>query len=333
MALATQCPACETVFRIGTTQAAAKSGMVRCGICGFAFNALDVLVRVEDLPLADGPTDEPVQAAPVDVAEEGEVEPTVPAADEPVAIDTEASAEVSEPVETDDAPAVREWWLPPDGKLPEPPSPSSPIDAPAEPGRDVPLADQRLDLAWPRGRDDAGEGTGPEFMRSMPPERAPRSRLERSTLAVLSVVAIVVLAGQAIYVWRDELAARWPAARPALATVCSRIGCRVDYPAHIDAITIESTNVQVNAPNGTLYVLTALLRNRDRIDLRYPHLALTLTDMQDQPVLRRVLRPEDYLPAARIGPAFAAESELPIRVMFELNDLRFSGFRLDRFNP
>ena len=112
----------------------------------------------------------------------------------------------------------------------------------------------------------------------------------------------------------------------------------VDFPAHPDAISIESASIQASGPNLDVYVLTALLRNRESIDVRFPHLELVLTDVQDRPILRRALRPEDYLAGRRdtggapVG-AFPAASELPLRVTFELNDLRFAGYRLDRFYP
>ena len=58
--------------------------------------------------------------------------------------------------------------------------------------------------------------------------------------------------------------------------------------------------------------------DRESLELRYPYLELSLTDTQDHVVLRRVLRPADYLTPTALRAGFAAESELPVRVMFEL---------------
>lgn len=349
MALATRCPACETVFRISTSQAAAKSGMVRCGECLHAFNSLDALVRVEDLDIVETPPDADASGDSLASPPPPEFSPSDDEDDDdrldlPSEFDLEVDPATVGPLGPDDTDTVlsnlthdtdpgarrgegdapiREWWQPAEGELIVPP----PMPVADEPIRS--LADERVDLEWPRDPDR----DRPEFMREAKPERARRSRTERIALAVLSLLALLVLAGQAAYAWRDELAARVPAARPALLAGCALLRCRVDLPAHLDALTIESTAVQMDAPNGNTYTLTALLRNRDAVALRYPSLALTLTDTRDQPILRRVLRPEDYVPADRLAGGFAADSELPVRVTFELTDLRFVGYRVDRFYP
>lgn len=356
MALATRCPACETVFRISTSQAAAKSGMVRCGECLHAFNSLDALVRVEDLelvePLHDAPLDEvdaevgslsshPPPNLPPEFT--GEEEDDDDLLELPSEFDLEVDAPTLGPMDVEDAETVlsnlthdtdpgahgtdgapiREWWQPAEGELVIPP----PMPVAEEPIRS--LADDQAGADW---SEDA-ERDRPGFMRDAAPEKLRRSRVERVVLAVLSLLALLVLAGQAAYAWRDEIAARVPELRPALLAGCAVLRCRVDLPAHVDAVTIESTAVQLASPNGSTYTLTALLRNRDPIALRYPNLALTLTDTRDEPILRRVLRPEDYLPADRIAGGFAPDSELPVRVTFELADLRFVGYRVDRFYP
>ena len=346
MALATRCPACSTVFRISTAQAAAKGGMVRCGQCRNVFNSLDALVRVEDLEVID----ETQVAPPVveTMAPEPEPEPTFVAATD--ATDATQTAEATdvvtvvehelEPAAADaqpvddasDRPVISEWWLP-DPSAPRPAASETPalaVDglAPLRDDAGRMLSGRRTDLQW-SGADL--DGAAPSFMRSDEPP-APAHRAVRWLLGVLIVVALAGLAAQATYLWRDELAARWSPAKPWLVSACRLLQCRIDYPIHPDAITIESASVQTTGANLNVYVLTALLRNREPIDLRYPHLELVLTDLQDQPILRRALRPEDYLPAGRAG-GFAAESELPIRITFELSDLRFAGFRLDRFYP
>lgn len=320
MALATRCPSCNTIFRISTAQAAAKGGMVRCGQCGNVFNSLDALVRVEDLEVSDE-----ISVAPA------------PTSSDANRVGDEGQASTGE--QAVERAVVGAW------RLPE--------------GVDVPAGTARPVVAAPDGaatsslRDDAGlllsgrrtdlaphasdlDGTHPAFMRP-DPDVTPHRRGQPRLFGVLTSIAAAALLAQAVYHWRDELAVRWSPAKPWLVAACVALRCQVGYPAHIDSITIESASIQAAAPNLNVYVLTALLRNRDAVDLRYPHLELVLTDLQDRPMLRRVLRPEDYLPAAAgagtITPGFPAESELPIRVMFELDDLRFAGYRLDRFYP
>lgn len=383
MALATRCPSCNTVFRIGTAQAAAKGGMVRCGQCRDVFNSLDALVRVEDLdvigevlvgahgataasPSSDSlaPHDAADRAADATAAEDapsraGVEDPwheTVVALESiespPAAgVDADADGTGSDmPGETGSAPeapaVVGEWWLPdPNASAQSPdalaaasgdPAPSAdgatPDDAQAAPG--LPLSGRRTDL---QSDGAALESTNPTFMR--PDVAAPRpARGARWLFGVLSLVAVAALLGQAVYAWRDELAVRWSPAARWLTAACVPLRCTVDYPEHLDAISIESAAVQASGLGPDVYVMTALLRNREALDVRYPHLELVLTDVQDRPILRRALRPEDYLPSARseadgATSGFAAQSELPVRLMFELAGLRFAGYRLDRFYP
>lgn len=335
MALATRCPSCRTIFRISTAQAAAKGGMVRCGQCRNVFNSLDALVRVEDLEVIDE-----VSVSAAQDAAPGEMDATPPSdagADGGAHFIEGTTSAVEQAVERA---VIGAWWLPERddatidrataGAEPDAVAPSSSLRDDAG----QMLSGRRTDL----NRQVAGlDGTNPTFMRP-DDDGTPRRRGARWLLGSATLIAAIVLLGQAAYLWRDELAARWSPAKRWLVAACIPLRCQVDYPAHIESITIESVSIQATGPNLSVYAMTALLRNRDATDLRYPDLALVLTDLQDRPILRRVLRPEDYLPARAGGAltsstAFPAESEQPIRVMFELNDLRFAGYRLDRFYP
>ena len=343
MALATRCPACSTIFRISTAQAAAKGGMVRCGQCRNVFNSLDALVRVEDLevidevvveppmPMGGAPSDEPVAATLDD-------EPAPAAgidrvAAEPAEVASDALPEAAPAAEPPSA-TISEWWLPEPGTAPPP---VEGVDDRASAGlRDDAgqlLSDRRTDL--PVGG-TLGDARAPGFLQPEPATGG--SRAGRWAYAALSLVALLALLGQAAYLWRDEIASSWLPSRPWLAAACAPLRCRVEPPLHLDSITIESAAIVSSDAAPNVYVLTALLRNRDVVDVRHPHLALVLTDLQDRPILRRALRPEDYLPTGSDVPAlvsagFGPDRELPIRITFELTDLRFAGYRLDKFYP
>jgi hypothetical protein len=63
-------------------------------------------------------------------------------------------------------------------------------------------------------------------------------------------------------------------------------------------------------------------------------LELTLTNAQDQPVVRRVLRPQDYLgKAANPQAGFAANTEMVIKVFIEGSQVKATGYRLYLFYP
>ena len=86
---------------------------------------------------------------------------------------------------------------------------------------------------------------------------------------------------------RDQIAAQMPQARGALQALCGTLGCRVSPLRQIDAIQIDSSTF--NKARADSYLLVFVIRNSAAVTLATPAMELTLTDSQDQPVLRRVL--------------------------------------------
>ena len=344
VALATRCPDCGTIFRISTIQAAAKSGMVRCGACRHVFNSLDALVRVEDLePEPD--TQNETSAIMRDAGEVGDA--PIAAVGLPAATSDERSL-ASQNAQIEAHRAVFEDWPPTPDHGPQERVVDSPADT-AHQGADdgahdgphddspIRIGTRRLDLDWPQVEPAADPAAEPTFMRSA--ERPARSAAERAVIGILSSIAVFVLIAQAAYVWRDELAARWPVVKPALAAACVPLRCVVALPARLDAIKIVSSSLQNTPGNRDVYVATLLLRNYADVDVRLPAIEMTLTDTQERPLVRRVFRPGDYVTresAARRGGedyGVAADSELPVRIVFEAAGLRVAGFYFDRFYP
>ncbi|AIY40016.1 putative transmembrane protein [Collimonas arenae] len=69
MALATQCPHCQTTFRVANDQLKLRGGLVRCGSCREVFNGIEHLVRPElaapVAPAASPAPEQPAVASPV----------------------------------------------------------------------------------------------------------------------------------------------------------------------------------------------------------------------------------------------------------------------------
>jgi hypothetical protein len=81
-------------------------------------------------------------------------------------------------------------------------------------------------------------------------------------------------------------------------------------------------------------VLSATIRNRAIFSQQHPMLELTLTDAQDQPVVRRALAPQDYLSkTVNTQAGFAANTEIPIKVFIEGSQVKATGYRLYLFYP
>lgn len=206
---------------------------------------------------------------------------------------------------------------------------------------DVAIADlQRKPLRGGRRvsdeEDEDDEGGGyeePSFVR----QGRRRQRLGRTlrwTMGIGSMLLLLTLLGQSAFVFRDQLAARFPATKPALQEVCAWLDCQVGLPMRIDAVAIESSELQTLTPNGTTLGLNVLLRNHAGTAQAWPHLELTLNDSGERPLARRVFAPPEYLPAGinlRLG--FPAHSEQPVRLYLEPQDLKPSGYRVYLFYP
>lgn len=176
--------------------------------------------------------------------------------------------------------------------------------------------------------DDVDE---PEFVkRSRRQERS--GKLRRMLLGAGSAVLLLALLAQAVTTWRNVLAARSPALKPALEAACALLGCRVALPAQVDNLAIETGELATLGP-GT-YSLHTLLRNQGNLVQAWPSIELELTDDDNKPVLRRVFAPADYLPRGTAAEAgFAARSEQPVRLHFALSDVTPSDYHLFVFYP
>lgn len=166
------------------------------------------------------------------------------------------------------------------------------------------------------------------------PQRRRRARIAAVLWGVAGLVLAVVLALQATYHFRSDIAAQVPEARGWLGRACEAIGCDVPLPARASLITIEASEMQPDPDAQGVLALSAILRNRAGFAQRQPWLELTLTDAQDRAIARRVLAPRDYLgPRAEFEPAFAAGAEQSLRLLLDVESLPARGYRLLVFYP
>jgi predicted Zn finger-like uncharacterized protein len=180
---------------------------------------------------------------------------------------------------------------------------------------------------------DALDSAEPDFVvRARRRERLSRSR--RMAMLAASGVLALLLVVQLLFQFRVALAAQSPAAATMLTAACRLFGCTVGLPAHIDMVTIESSELQAVPGSTDTFTLLALLRNRSATRQQWPHLELTLNDANEAPVARRVIAPRDYLPPSQnLDEGFAPNSEQSARLVFSLAQAKAAGFRVYVFYP
>lgn len=158
------------------------------------------------------------------------------------------------------------------------------------------------------------------------------SRAMHITLALLSVVLIVVLALQVVVFERDRISASLPQTTPALQTLCSALSCTLSPLRQIESVIIDSS--AFTRIRGDVYRLSFTLKNTAQIRLATPGMELTLTDTEDRAVARRVFLPEVFAGPSGIVEAGAEfQASLPVNVKLSGNHEKISGYRLLSFYP
>lgn len=144
----------------------------------------------------------------------------------------------------------------------------------------------------------------------------------------------VALLLQAVFHFRDGLAAHVPATKAVLERMCAFAGCTIRPLRDVSALSIDASDLQADPAHRGLLILTATLRNRAPYAIGYPHLELTLTDAQDQVVVRRALAPADYVGGtANAAAGIAGNAEVPVKLFIDASATTQAGYRLYLFFP
>ena len=158
-----------------------------------------------------------------------------------------------------------------------------------------------------------------------------RRPLVRVLLWLSTLVLLVLLGLQLAVQQRDALAAHFPRLQPALELLCERWGCTIAPRQHIASIAIDSSSF--NRAKGDVYQLSLTLKSSASTELATPAIELTLTDVQDQPILRRVLQPSELGLAPVLAPRGELSASAPVSIALEQGTARVAGYRLLAFYP
>jgi predicted Zn finger-like uncharacterized protein len=323
MSLITCCPACGTMFKVVPDQLRISEGWVRCGHCAEIFDASAWLQGDE------APAPQPVAAAPAPQSRKEAIAAAEGPESEGFASSVHTEIPESEGLHSD----------PPDSAL---------LEAAAQA-----LVEHPLDRPFELRREDSAHAVAVErdlpVRTAVPPEPEPaledltfvqQARRQevwqrpamRVTLFLLLLALGSLLVGQVALHDRDRLAAAKPELRPWLAKLCEPLHCRIGPPRQIDAIAIDSSSF--NKLGSVSYRLNVTLKNQAPTEVAMPALELTLTDGQDQALIRRVVMPDELGPNAAVIPATSEWSgSLALAVAAGDTGGRIAGYRLLAFYP
>lgn len=295
----TDCPSCESQFRVRAAQLGAADGWVRCGNCGETFYALE---RLSDTPLKRLPTlrqtDEAAAEPPaVSIEPEGAAEPA-PAEPEPV------KPEQHQPVA--------------EAAAPEDIEPEQPAETVLQP--DEALTREQETAATETTDTDESR----EALPDLPPVLAgdtekktgsPARLIWGSLVFVLSLIAVAQLA------WfnRDGLMRTYPALVPWVEQVCESIQCDPIRFRDITAIELLNRQVTQHPRFRNALLASATMVNNAEFIQPFPDIVLLIFSTDGQVISRGRFKPEEYL-----GPGVNSSGGMPPGVPVHLG-LELSG--------
>ena len=295
--LATRCPHCQTRFRVTPTQLELREGMVRCGACRELFNGSEHLLHgAEDMPLEETLSTEDLEGR-MTLVDFGSLRANQNQPTPPSNMQDELDALSKAISDLQSKP----WSAPEEAELSTeaPPMMATPTPSFVEEAR----------------------------------KREQSANTWKWVLWLGIPFLLVALLVQLGYFYRAEIAVRSPEAGRYVRALCSRVGCQVRLPEHIDLISLESSQLQPVTDHPGQFTLTALIRNQADTVQAWPSLDLELKTDVGQVLVRKVFNPLNYLRAAEIKKGFAAHAEQEIQISFELSGESPGGFSVILFYP
>ncbi len=376
MSQITRCPACQTVFRVVRDQLRMSDGWVRCGQCTEVFDARATLaasatelssiemamqVKVPPEVVASPPAvlaiydiglPEPSAHAGPDAASESNLDPAAAAPLEGDDAMNRVEDGPVEPVLLPDSLSSASHAALTDNSVSGSGHKSGP-DIVARTPASLPFDDAlsrpsgaRAPEAFTGTRDGEvilpataakvpPDATDVSFMRTMPGEGQPVSKMRRFLTGMLILAFSALLLLQVSVLERDRFAAMFPQYKPALMWMCEQLGCNVAALRQIESVVIDSSSF--NRAKGDTYRLGLALRNTASVDVAVPSVELTLTDSQDQPLLRRIFSASELGKPGSSDSVLAAGAEwqgqATLTVRLAPNAERFTGYRVLAFYP
>ena len=148
-------------------------------------------------------------------------------------------------------------------------------------------------------------------------------------LVLLSLLLIILAALQAIYFFRSKIAAEYPQFKPYLVQACAALQCTIALPANLALFTIDDSDMQESEHYQNVINFSSALINNANFTQAYPNIELTLTDTDDQPVLRRQIKPNEYLAAnTNLDAGMAGKAELRVKLAISVADISVAGYRV-----
>ncbi len=357
----TQCPECQTTFRITHAILRAAGGQVRCGRCRTQFDALGRLLDDEGQPLTPVETAHPLNeatapppAAPTNIVVEE------PATQEDITLEGQrieitGTYRVSKELpgtSNDEEEIVREIHVIESAGQPDPdPAAVTPEESTstaqflarrvADEERLLREAESKLDTSDAEAerveatalQNDAPPPAPTTMEHELELLAAPKPR-RRAALAwkIALPPLVLLLLVQIVHHERAQLA-RHPRIGPWLTNAYASLGLAIDPDWDLNAYDLQQRGVIADpAVPGTLTVRASII-NRAEYPQPYPVLKLVLEDRWGSAVRAREFRPEEYVPEKNARGLLAPNQKTEARIAIADPGPEAEGFRFDLCLP
>jgi predicted Zn finger-like uncharacterized protein len=327
----TQCPNCQTTFRVTTEILRVADGQVRCGRCQTQFDALERLIdENEAAPAPSGRASRDRAPAAMSQAGPRDIEVEEPAAQEDITLEgrhIEISGRYRMPGGARGEPQIREEtveeWVEIDDiedaaeeagviEVDEDAVGDDAIEDVIEEIVEDERAQARIEVAEETYEPEVAGATEPDLDLLAPRPRPPAPRIWKFLAGPL----VLLLAFQLVHTYRHSLA-RHPRFGPAIVGIYGAFGADLQPDWNLHAYEILQWHLGSDpALPGTLKV-RASLRNVAPFAQPYPLLKLVLEDRWGETVREREFEPSEYLdpataPDRLLGPAQQATATISI---------------------
>jgi len=145
-----------------------------------------------------------------------------------------------------------------------------------------------------------------------------RRRLHPLLAATLNTALLLLLAGQILFFYRDDIA-QYELLNPAVTAFCRALDCAIAPPPRPPPPELIETSIAPHPRFANGLRIRAVMANRTARALPYPQLEVSLTDNNGTVLARRTFQPRQYLdqpPAA----AAAMEPNIAVNALIDVTN-------------
>ena len=157
--------------------------------------------------------------------------------------------------------------------------------------------------------------------------KKPRQHFFLSIL--ISLLLLLVFIGLSVYFLRGKIASEYPQLKPALERVCKKLNCTIDLPKNLGLISIGNSDMQEDDDYQAVINLSSSLQNNATYSQAYPNIELTLTDSDDTPVIKKLIKPKDYLVSKKkLAQGLAPHETANIKIALRVDEASVASYRI-----